>query len=234
MNIDQVGFLPTTTSDYPGEIASIIFLPRCNMRCPYCHNKSLVENNFTGGMDIADAIERIRSRKGFITGVVITGGEPTIYDDLQKYIDIIKDMGLRVKVDTNGLRPDVLKTLNVDYIAMDFKTDLNDYEHVLSGKDAPIKFIESLNYLKTLPRRWYEVRTVTHSALINERTIPTMLSLLDGIKRFYITPFKPGDILDSSFNLHHIYTNDEFDSIVEQFKHPIKQLTNKMDVFVRK
>ena len=104
------GLMKTTLLDYPGKVASTIFLGGCNFRCPFCHNMDLV----TGLKDIEpvpaeDVMKHLRSRSGVIDGVCITGGEPTLQSDLDRLIRSIKDLGLLVKLDTNGSNVAVLR-----------------------------------------------------------------------------------------------------------------------------
>jgi pyruvate formate lyase activating enzyme len=128
------GFSGTTLIDFPGKIASIIFIGGCNFRCPICHNPELVLPELLRELKDIDEeyiIKEIERRKGFIDGVVITGGEPLLYDETIELAKRIKENGLLVKLDTNGSFPERLKKIIpfVDYIAMDIKTSLERYNH---------------------------------------------------------------------------------------------------------
>jgi len=122
------GLQPVTLLDYPQKVAAIIFTSGCNMRCPFCYNPSLVlpdmivKNKLLVESEVLDFLIR---RKKYLDGVVITGGEPTIHADLSSFCQKLKDIGYDIKLDTNGLRPEVIKELIdgrlVDYIAMDIK-----------------------------------------------------------------------------------------------------------------
>jgi pyruvate formate lyase activating enzyme len=137
--------------DYPGKVSSIIFLSGCNMNCSYCYNSDLIkmgESNYSE----EEVLEFLNSRVGKIDGVVITGGEPTLNNDLIDFIKKIKKMGLLVKLDTNGSNPSILKELIdnklLDYIAMDIKTSLNNYNNVTNVNTDINNIKESINMIK--------------------------------------------------------------------------------------
>ena len=124
------GLQKTTLLDYPGEIACTVFLAGCNMRCPYCHNPSIV---FGEGEDISvdELIRFLKSRVGRLGAVCISGGEPTLHNDLRQLVESIKELGFLVKLDTNGTNPKMLSELIqdrlVDYVAMDIKNSPEKY-----------------------------------------------------------------------------------------------------------
>jgi len=122
----------TTLIDYPGKVAAALFTVGCNFRCPFCHNPELVHaDRSAGGPDEDEIIERLRARVGFLDGVVISGGEPTIQASLPAFVERVKDLGLLVKLDTNGSDPKVLGRLlaehALDYVAMDVKAPFDQY-----------------------------------------------------------------------------------------------------------
>jgi pyruvate formate lyase activating enzyme len=130
------GFQPFTLSDFPGHVAAIVFTQGCNWRCSYCHNRSLLKlkrpvQDLVPEKYVLDFLLR---RCNDLDGLVITGGEPTIQEDLPRFIRKVRQMGLAVKLDTNGSRPDILRALFeeglLDYIAMDIKAPLDQYESI--------------------------------------------------------------------------------------------------------
>ena len=135
------GFQKNSLIDFPGTIACIVFIQGCNFICPYCHNPDLVVSPSKKVGDLYDEnkiFQFLEKRKGFLEGVVITGGEPTLQTDLLLFCEKIKQMGYKVKLDSNGTRPEtVAKLLNnqlVDFISMDIKTSLENYHLVIPGK----------------------------------------------------------------------------------------------------
>ena len=121
------GLQKTTLLDFPGHVAATIFLGGCNFRCPFCHNSGLLGNDAEEAMSEASLFTFLKRRTSVLEGVCITGGEPTLSDDLEDFIRRIRQMGYLIKLDTNGYKPAVLKDLAgkglLDYIAMDIKAD---------------------------------------------------------------------------------------------------------------
>ena len=157
------GFERLTLLDYPEHIACMIFTRGCNFKCPYCQNSSLIRNNkepakFTE----EEIIDFLEMRKGKLEGIVISGGEPTIQRGLIEFIRKVKELNYKVKLDTNGSNPKVIKQLLdenlVDYIAMDIKNDLEDYESVTDCK-VNIKAIKESIDLISKSKIDYEFRT---------------------------------------------------------------------------
>lgn len=147
------GFQGTTLLDFPGRVASIFFTGGCSLKCPYCHNMELVENHREiEGFSGEDAMDMVEERVGFIDGIVITGGEPTIHDDLPDFATAFKGRypKLHIKLDTNGCHPvslrRILKTGAIDMVAMDVKTSPDRYPELLGHDSSPI--IESISVLK--------------------------------------------------------------------------------------
>ncbi len=148
------GLQKFTLSDFPGKCAAIVFTQGCNFRCPFCHNGRLIALDAPPELSIEekDIFYFLNSRKKQIDGVVISGGEPTIQKDLPLFCAKIKKIGLSVKLDTNGSRPDVLEDLLrkrlLDYVAMDIKASYANYS-LLSGVPVDIKSIKkSISVLK--------------------------------------------------------------------------------------
>ena len=156
------GLQKLTLLDFPGKVACTVFLAGCNYRCPFCHNAELFTGKVEPLMTEEEFFAFLRSRKGLLEGVAVSGGEPTLTPDLEAFLRGIKELGFAVKLDTNGSRPAVLKDLVekglVDYVAMDVKSSPEGYSIAvgISAALAPIE--ESLKFLigGDLP---YELRT---------------------------------------------------------------------------
>jgi pyruvate formate lyase activating enzyme len=135
------GFIETSFLDWPGRICAVLFLPSCNLRCPFCHNHELALHPERLSAYPWNLIrQRLKSLRSWLDGVCITGGEPTLHPDLPKLVDQIQSMGLAVKVDTNGTRPEMLEVLisknKIDYLAMDIKGPLDPESY---GKCAGVR-----------------------------------------------------------------------------------------------
>jgi len=139
--------------DYPGKLSCILFASGCNFECPYCHNPALVRGGFSRppAIDEKTVFTYLEKRKGFLDGIVISGGEPTLQKDLVPVCEKIQKMGYPIKLDTNGSRPLVIKKLIekglVDYIAMDLKTDPSQYFPLISKVDSYRQISESIRII---------------------------------------------------------------------------------------
>ena len=150
MNIQ--GFQRLTLLDYPEKVACTIFTGGCNLRCPFCHNGGLVRTPFAGKSLEDEVLTYLSGRRGLLDGVCITGGEPLLQGDLAKFVERIKSMGYAVKLDTNGSLPDrlaaLLSTGLLDYVAMDVKSALADYEAAVGAAVDVTAFEKSIALIK--------------------------------------------------------------------------------------
>jgi pyruvate formate lyase activating enzyme len=209
MENKMVGFIPTTLIDYPGEVASVIFFPGCNYKCPYCHNGHLVNNTEENLYPLNLVIKEIERRRKVLGGIVISGGEPTLYPKLEKLVETIKAMGLKVKLDTNGSNPDLLTKLDLDYIAMDLKTSPDKYPGIGGDFNTYLKSFEYLVNGKTE----YEIRTTVAPLIFTKEDLIILLPLLKKVKNYYITNFKGGDILVKEYNLNTPYSREYLEEL---------------------
>ena len=144
------GFVPVSLCDYPCRVAAVVFTQGCNFHCPFCHNGHLVESGGTL-LDESMVLARLDERRAHLGGVVISGGEPTLQPDLGEFLARLKSLGLEVKLDTNGSRPDVLEMLFaaqlVDYVAMDIKAPWTTYDRLTGGARDTILLRRSLRLI---------------------------------------------------------------------------------------
>lgn len=129
------GYHPLTLSDYPGTPAAVLFLQGCNWRCSYCHNRRLLPlQPPRPPLSFSSIFRQLQQRAGKIEGVVFSGGEPTLHTDLDRYMLPVKELGLKIKLDTNGTDPAAVRRLLnaglLDYIAMDIKAPFASYEQI--------------------------------------------------------------------------------------------------------
>lgn len=169
---------PFTLLDYPDHTACILWFAGCNMRCGYCYNPEIVTGK--GKVSFEEVLTFLKKRKNLLDGVVFSGGECTMHQDLPWYASEVKNLGMKVKIDTNGSRPHVLENLIseylVDYIALDFKALPQDFEKITKS-DFFVDFEQSLEILIS-SKIQFEVRTTIHSDLINERLLSKMYQYL--------------------------------------------------------
>ena len=214
-----------------------MFLSGCNLRCPYCHNVSLVNGKAEEHYSLQDILEYLEKRKNYLDGVVISGGEPTINDDLAVLIDEIVSLNLKVKLDTNGLKPDVVESLldKLSYIAMDIKAPINRYncfvkdekyiDEVSENIKKSIKIISNSNVE-------HEFRTTCAKKILEEDDFNAMKELIldnspNVIQRWYLQPFNPDKTLDESFRNTPSYSRDELEKIASLLR------SDRLDIAVR-
>lgn len=180
--------------DFPDRLAAVLFVSGCNFRCGFCHNAALAQSLPT--MSWASLNERCRRfRAEWADGAVVSGGEPTLHPDIGQLIERLGSLGFAVKLDTNGSCPDRLATLlpQLDYVAMDLKTSLADYESLTGFADTD-SIMHSVALIKSLARD-YEFRTTVIPDRHTEATMLAMLPLIEGAKRYTLQPFLPRENL---------------------------------------
>lgn len=222
------GLQKMTLLDFPGKIACTVFLGGCNFRCPFCHNSELFMGKPEKLMEDEDFFKFLKSRKGLLDGVCVSGGEPTLYKNLPEFLARIKELGFLVKLDTNGSRPAVVKELVeknlVDYIAMDVKNSPAMYAQTIGLETMDLTPIEeSLRFLigGNVP---YELRTTLVSQLHTEASIQDMgqwlQSLVTGMKpkKLFLQSFVDRDtVLFSGLSAPEPETTKGFAKILEPF-----------------
>lgn len=175
--------------DYPGKICCVLFVEGCNFHCPYCHNPELVTGEPAGNppMREKEVFEFLESRLGFLDGVTISGGEPTLQPDLVSFCKKIRSMGLPVKLDTNGSRPEVISQLLhegvIDYLAMDIKADPAQYVPLIKKQMDPELIYQSIHMVMSsgLP---YEFRTTCVRPFIDKEVITRIGEILHGARLY--------------------------------------------------
>ena len=200
MNI--AGYEKLSLQDYPNHISSIIFTQGCNMRCPFCQNSTLIPNDAKNLIDQEEVLEYLSLRKNVLNGVTISGGEPTIQKDLKHFISLVKQLGLDVKLDTNGTNFNILKELIdeklIDYVAMDIKNLPNKY-----GKTSGVENINCDNIFKSIKllkenKVDYEFRTTIISEFHTLEDILEIVKIV-GDSKYYLQNFNMSNyVLDKS------------------------------------
>lgn len=192
-----VGLEKLSLVDYDGKLACTLFTESCNFRCPFCHNKNLAESTHNIEIPFNEILSFLKTRINKLEGVVITGGEPTLMNDLIKKIYEIKKLGFLVKLDTNGYKPDVLQYLIenklIDYIAMDIKNSLDKY--CLTTGVSNIKIDNILRSIELIKESGidYEFRTTLVKEFHNVNDIKEISKLLKGAKKYFLQKYVSND-----------------------------------------
>lgn len=212
------GLNKLTLLDYPNLVACIIFTQGCNFRCPFCQNSSLISND-EPLLEEADVLTYLEERKHILDGVVISGGEPTIQPDLKAFIRKVKVLGLKVKLDTNGFRYDVLKDLIdnnlLDYVAMDIKNSLDKYDPIAGTTKVNIDNIKKSIKLLQTSKVDHEFRTTIMKEYHQIEDLKKIIELI-GDDRYFIQNFRDSDmVLDHTL---HSFSNEELQMIANEFK----------------
>jgi pyruvate formate lyase activating enzyme len=201
----------TSLVDYPGRVSSVIFFPHCNMRCPWCHNGELILQGATaeGLLPLADVLAYIAKHSKTHSGVVLSGGEPTLYAELPALIATLKTYGLKIKLDTNGLLPEVLRVLfskptySPDYIAMDLKLAPARYAELLAARDTEMNVAERISESAALIRGSgiaHEFRSLKLPEHFYTASDTDALAALAADSTWNFRPFVAGNCLDPSWN----------------------------------
>lgn len=217
------GFQKLTLLDYPGKVACTLFLAGCNFRCPFCHNAFLVTDIDNSIVFLEEEVlSYLKKRKGILEGVCITGGEPLLHNDLEDFIKKVKDLGLCVKLDTNGSMPDRLKELIekglLDYVAMDIKTCPDKYPLVAGVSNLDVSpILKSVEILKKnlVP---YEFRTTIVKELHTTQDIEKIGEWIKGAPKYFLQNFvDSGNLIESNLHEHDKETLEKMVKIARTF-----------------
>lgn len=219
MNI--CGYQKTTLLDYPGHVAATIFTGGCNFRCPFCHNSDLVVNStMSPCISQEEIFSFLKKRKNVLSGICITGGEPTLQTNLSEFIKKVRSLGYKIKLDTNGYRPDVISSLLednlLDYIAMDIKAGLSNYAKVsgIPNLDTS-KIKESISIIENSGID-YEFRTTVVKELHSQEDFLEISEMLSSSSPYFIQSFKDsGNILTPGLSSCDTETLNQYLAIVK-------------------
>ena len=215
------GLQKTTLLDYPEHVAATVFLGGCNFRCPYCQNSDLLLDPVSyAAYTKQDILSYLQKRKNILTGVCITGGEPTLQPDLEELITEIRSLGYDIKLDTNGSKPDVLKSLCekklIDYVAMDIKHTREKYNTVCRWDAFSIENIsESVSFLLqgNVP---YEFRTTVARELHSKEDILSIGDWLAGADAYYLQAYRESEqVIDPVFSSYSYEELTEFQTLLK-------------------
>lgn len=220
------GFQKFSLIDYPDKISAVIFTQGCNFRCPYCHNPELLALDQETRFNEAEILSFLNSRQNQLDAVVITGGEPTLQNDLFEFIEKIKSLGFLIKLDTNGTNPQIIKKLLnkklIDYIAMDIKGPLEKYDQITQSKVNLDNILQSIKLVRQCPD--YEYRTTVTKEQLSLDDINQITKLISGSKKYFLQKYIPRINEKNIENRFSVYETKELIDIS-------KKIQSKFEVF---
>ncbi|MFH1309566.1 MAG: anaerobic ribonucleoside-triphosphate reductase activating protein [Candidatus Omnitrophota bacterium] len=215
--------------DYPGHLSTVVFLQGCNFNCGYCQNPDLIRSEKQFDFSKKNFFDFIQRRKGTIEGVVISGGEPTIHNDLPEFIEKIKKLNFKIKLDTNGSNPEqlefLLRSRMLDYVAMDIKTSFSRYSLVSSQKEIATKVLESIRLLlfSTIS---YEFRTTCVPTVVDDADFIEIGKKVKKAQRYCLQQFRPMVVNDEVFSKITPYSNEK----IYGFRNILEEFVEKVDI----
>jgi pyruvate formate lyase activating enzyme len=216
-----VGFNRTSLLDWDGSVAATVYLQGCNWRCGFCHNVELIPPTSSLEEVPFPVIEDyIRDNDEFLDGVVITGGEPTLHADLPDLVGRFRDMGMKVKLDTNGSNPDMLQDLigsgSLDYVAMDIKAPLNEkYAEVTRVRVDLTAVKRSISIIMDQMRE-YEFRTTVVPFYLDTKDIEAIASFIGGARKYALHQFGNRSTLDPRLGVMDPYPDAKLMEMAER------------------
>ena len=225
------GWQKTSFIDYPGKIASVFFYGGCNFRCPFCHNGDLVlGKGEQQNLEESEVIEKISKKNHLYEAVVITGGEPTLVQDLDKTIRQIREKtGLPVKLDTNGTAPEILEQLIaqnlIDYVALDIKTSLAKYPIIFAEnnnkEELILKVTKTIELLKSQNKVAYEFRSTLYPPLFEDSDLEGVAELIKGADQYFLQQYNPKSTLEEACSKE-VFSTKKLDELQQYFSKFVK------------
>jgi pyruvate formate lyase activating enzyme len=212
------GLVKTTLLDFPGLVAAVVFTAGCNLRCPWCQNPGLVHAPWDEGLLSGDEVLAfLEKRKPVLQGVVVTGGEPLVHPGLADFLDRVRALGYRVKLDTNGTFPDRLAAVapgRVDYLAFDLKNAPSAYASSAGVSVDPGLLAATLGVLRTRFVGASEVRLTWVPGLNDVATLDEYAAFVGPGLPVWVQAYRPGPVLDPGFAAVRAATPAEIDAVV--------------------
>jgi pyruvate formate lyase activating enzyme len=228
--LGRVAFIKTSLIDFPGRLASVLFLPGCDFRCPYCHNAALVDERRASAepslageaedlVELGAFLEHLDKRRSLISGVVISGGEPLLHEETPAIAAAIRERGLAVKLDTNGSYPARIDAVAADYVALDLKTSSAAYDRVAPAfASAGARALESLSRLRAAARSrssfGFEIRVTCAPGIVGPIELEALSLSFEPDDEVLLQEFRPGGCLDPSFDEVEPYTREEMEGLL--------------------
>ena len=220
------GFIQTSLIDWDGYISAVIFLGRCDFECPFCHDHELL-TGWAPTVPLEFVEESLHSMKGWVDGVVVTGGEPTSDAGVAELLECLKALGLKIKLDTNGNNPNILREVVaaalVDYVAMDIKTSLSrepvdsagsrKYD-LAAGRSVDIDAIEESVEFLLSGAVDYEFRTTVVPTIVGRCDVAQIARRIAGARRYFLQPFEPSHARSPLLRKVHAYAPTEMNEML--------------------
>lgn len=190
------GIQKLTLLDYPGVVACTVFTAGCNFRCPFCHNAMLVLPEQIDDECLTDdeVFGFLKKRRGVLDGVAVTGGEPLLHADMPEFLARVKELGYKIKLDTNGSNPELLseivKNKLVDRVAMDIKNAPEEYARTIGLKSFDIAPVERSKEMLLRGDINYEFRTTVVKGIHTKESLIGAAKWIEGAKEYYLQQFK--------------------------------------------
>ncbi len=207
------GWLKNSFIDFPGTVSTVLFFNRCNLKCPYCHNPDLVSGKISKEHLSEEIWHFLKKRKGVINGVVLSGGEPTVFNSIESTVEKIRELGYKIKLDTNGLMPEMILKIKPDYLALDLKTLHFNYADILKANINSIeeKLFKSIEIVKQMKDN-AEIRITAAPGIIDEAAINEISEMIKGVNRVYLQKFSnKNKVLNEAFFYDRAYEINQSD-----------------------
>lgn len=224
----------TTLLDYPQHVAATIFLGGCNFKCPFCHNRDIVfsDNSIKNGTltlySKEDILAFLKKRRNILTGVCVTGGEPTLNQDLPELLHEVRHLGYKIKLDTNGSNPDMLRLITdnglIDYCAMDIKNSPQKYgvtvglPDISADSELLMRIRKSADILMshTDSNFSYEFRTTIVKELHAENDICVISQWIAGARAYFLQSYEESEgVICKGYHAHDEDTLKHFAKICQ-------------------
>lgn len=230
MQIEIKGMIESSFLDWDGKIVSTLYVPNCNFRCPFCHNWELIMHPEKFNAKLFEEIKAfLTQNRDFIDGICLTGGEPALYSDLIEYLKKIKDLGMMVKLDTNGSVPKMIENVFdhdiISYIAMDIKAPLEPMAYNrLAGAKVKLENIKHTIDLIMNSGVDYEFRTTVVPTMLDDNDILEIARSIEGAKKYVLQQFVPEHTFSEDLRTITPYNKDKIDAMINAGSKYVKKM----------
>jgi pyruvate formate lyase activating enzyme len=223
------GWAKNSFIDFPGTVSTVLFFSGCNLACPYCHNPDIARASAGRGVILLrDVLDFLVKRKGRIEGVVLSGGEPTIHETIVETANEIRALGLKIKLDTNGMLPEKIRELKPDYLALDVKTAAANYPPLLKApyKNVGERLAESIAIAKEMDEN-AEIRITIAQKIVDSKIIEAIGKMIAGVRKVYLQPMQTRvELLDPAYKETEKIPREE----IERYRETLLKFVEKCEI----